>query len=159
MEPKTRISSIKHTTPSRPERIRDILFWKCSGALDIPNGSLLKQYLPKGVMNVVSNCDSSASGICQKPQFASSLLKILPLSVAPVCRQLEEVGGLRSTYTLIAPSFLGATTIAAHQGVGFLHLSDNPHPLHVLKLSLHFWEEWNWDVAGSERERGSRRIV
>ena len=41
----------------------------------IPKGNLLKQNRPKGVMKVVSSLDFSARGICQKPAFASNLLK------------------------------------------------------------------------------------
>ena len=50
---------------------------KCSGALEMPNGSLLKQYRPDGVMNVVSKRDAGEKGICQKPLFTSSLLNSL----------------------------------------------------------------------------------
>ena len=81
--PDTRTSSIKRSTPSRLESILLIRFWKCSGALDMPNGSLLKQYLPKGVMKVIGSCDFLARGICQNPRLASSLLKTLtPVSWA-----------------------------------------------------------------------------
>ena len=51
-----------------------ILFW---WALEMPKGSLLKQYLPKGVTKVVSNLDCSDKGICQNPEFESNLLIIL----------------------------------------------------------------------------------
>ena len=50
----------------------------------IPKGSLLNTYLPKGVMKVVRARDSSDKGICQKPQLASSYLNV----VAPA-RQLS----------------------------------------------------------------------
>ena len=58
--PNTRTSSIWQTTASRQVRMRDILFWKCSGALEMPNGSLLKQKRPNGVINVVSNREAGA---------------------------------------------------------------------------------------------------
>lgn len=35
-------------------QIELILFWKSSGALDMPKGNLLKQYRPYGVINVVN---------------------------------------------------------------------------------------------------------
>ena len=77
--PNTSTLSIRHRTPSSPWRILDILFWNSSGALDIPKGSLMKQYRPDGVMNVVRWQDSFSRGICQNPLLAQSLLK----SVAP----------------------------------------------------------------------------
>ena len=40
--PKISLSSMWHTTPFDPVRILFILSWKCSGALDIPKGGLLK---------------------------------------------------------------------------------------------------------------------
>ena len=51
--------------------------WKISGALEILNGSLLKQNLPKEVIKVVNNLDSLASGIYQNPLLASNLLNIV----------------------------------------------------------------------------------
>ena len=41
----------------------------------MPNGSLLKQYLPLGVMNVVIRHEADECGICQNPLLASNLLK------------------------------------------------------------------------------------
>ena len=35
----------------------------------MPNGILLKQNRPKGVMKVVSRLELSAKGICQNPLF------------------------------------------------------------------------------------------
>ena len=52
-------------------------FWKCFGALEMPNGSLLKQYHPDGVMKVVRRRDSSERGICQNLLLASSFVKTL----------------------------------------------------------------------------------
>ena len=48
--------------------------WKCSGALVIPNGSLLRQKQPWGVMKVVKRRDPLANGTCQKPLLVSNLL-------------------------------------------------------------------------------------
>jgi hypothetical protein len=53
-----------------------IILWKISGALVIPKSNLLKQYRPIGVRNVVRSLDSSARGICQKPQLASNFVNI-----------------------------------------------------------------------------------
>ena len=39
--PYTSMSSIRHTTPLGPDSTCDFLHWKCSGALVMPNGSLL----------------------------------------------------------------------------------------------------------------------
>ena len=46
----------------------------------MPNGSLLKQYRPKGVIKVVKCLDVVAKGICQKPLLVSGLLN----TAAPV---------------------------------------------------------------------------
>ena len=43
----------------------------------MPNGSLLKQYLPEGVTNVISRQEGCERGICQNPLFASNFKKIL----------------------------------------------------------------------------------
>ena len=42
----------------------------------MPNGNLLKQNLPNGVMKVVRRADSFARGICQNPELASIFEKI-----------------------------------------------------------------------------------
>ena len=120
-------SSIRHRTPGSPSSNRFILRWNNSGALEMPNGSLLKQYLPNGVMNVVRYFDSSASGICQKPLFASSLLNsVAPdscakvsstLGIGWVSRNTHSFKGFRSMQIRMSPDRLGTTTIPAHQGV------------------------------------------
>ena len=95
-------SSMWHSAPSWPARIWFILRWKCSGALLIPKSSLLKAYLPSGVMNVVRLCDSSDSGICQKPQLVSNLLKIVaPASWACVTSTFGKGWTSRSTLSFI----------------------------------------------------------
>ena len=75
--PKTRTSSIWQSTPSSPSRMELIRLWKCSGALAMPKGSLFKQYLPTGVMNVVRRLEAGKRGICQNQLFASNLRKSL----------------------------------------------------------------------------------
>ena len=137
------MSSIWHTTPSRLARIPLIRLWKCSGALEIPKGNLLKQNLPNGVINVVRRRDAGESGICQNPLFASSLVNILAsVSCARVLSTLGSgwtslrtllLRGLRLTHILTPPDFFGATTIPAHQGVGTSTLDDS-HGLHSLKF-------------------------
>ena len=86
--PCTGTSSILQRTPLHPSNNWDILFCKCLGAEPAevtPKGKRLKQYLPKGVINVVRGRDSGDSGICQKQELALSLLKILaPESCASV---------------------------------------------------------------------------
>ena len=74
----TNTSSTWQTTPSKPSSTRLISFWKCSEAEQIANGNLLKQYLPKGVRNVVT------TGIFHPEVFARThywrqVLKILGL--------------------------------------------------------------------------------
>ena len=126
--PKIRTSSMRQRTPLSPSSMALILFWKCSGALEIPNGSLLKQYFPNGVMKVVRCQEVSANGICQKLLLASSLLKTAaPESWARVLstwgkgcvsRSTLSLRGFRSTQMRTLPFFLGTTTIPAHQSVG-----------------------------------------
>ena len=56
----------------------------------MPNGSLLKQYRPAGVMNVVRRREDCARGITQKPQVASTLVK----TSAPFSRaKVSSTGG------------------------------------------------------------------
>ena len=99
--PHTRMSSTWQRMPGRPESTSFIYLWKISGALDIPNGTLLKQKHPKGVMNVVSRLDSSARGICQNPLFASSLLKTFaPDSCAKVISTFGIGWTSRKTFLL-----------------------------------------------------------
>ncbi len=79
-------------------------------------------------MNVVSDRDEGARGICQKLLLASSLEKIFaPVICAKVSstvgsgwtsRLTDLLSGLRSTHMRSFPFFLGATTMPAHQGVG-----------------------------------------
>ena len=119
---------MRHKTPSSPSSIFIILFWKCSGALEIPKGSLLKQYLPWGVMNVVKSLDYGARGICQNPLLKSNLLK----TFAPVnCARVSSTrgsgwtslstlsfNGFKSTQIRMDSFFFGTTTIPAHHMVG-----------------------------------------
>lgn len=94
----------------------------------IPNGRRLKQYLPKGVIKVVSNADSSDSLICQNPELASSLENTFaPPSCANVCstegrmcRSLLtlSLSLVRSTQIRTLSAVFGTTTIPAHQSVG-----------------------------------------
>ena len=55
---------MRHTTPSMSWL--DILRWKCPGAEVMPDGNLLKQNFPNGVINIVSRAESFVRGICQK---------------------------------------------------------------------------------------------
>ena len=73
--PWTSTSSMLHSTPSKPNRIWFMVFWNFSEPELIPKGNTLKQNRPQGVMNVVKGLDSQANLICQKPEFASSLVK------------------------------------------------------------------------------------
>ena len=96
----------------------------------MPNGNLLKQNRPYGVINVVKSLDSVAKGICQKSLLASSLLNIVaPVSWAKVVstfgigcvsRKMFLLSGFISTQILTAPEALGTTTIAQHQMAGSL---------------------------------------
>ena len=73
---------------------------KNSRALDIPNGSLLKQYRPKGVIKVVRCLDGSVKGTCQNPLLASNLENTL----APANRaRVSSTGGMGCTYRSTFP--------------------------------------------------------
>ena len=139
-----------------------ICFWKCSGALDIPNGNLLKQNRPAGVMNVVSRRDVGDKEICQNPLFASSLLNSLaPVSWASTLSTLGSgctslmtfwLRGFRSTQIRMAPDFLGATTIPAHQGVGESTFEITPMDSIRLSLSSTFCRSGSGTLLGVYRE-------
>ena len=93
----------------------------------MPNGKRLKQYLPNGVRNVVSDLDSGAKGIRQKPELASNFEK----TVAPATRaKVWSTAGrmclsrwtlwfslVRSTQMRTFPPDLGTTTMPAHHSV------------------------------------------
>ena len=115
-------------TPSSPSSTEDILRWKTSGAEHIPNGRRLKQYLPKGVTNMVSKRDSSASGTCQNPEFASRFENTLLFLTFARFSSTEAIGWtarltallrlVRSTHILTSPFLFGVVTIPEHQSVG-----------------------------------------
>ena len=99
--PYTNTSSMWQRIPPSPSKITLIRRWNNSGALDIPKGSLLKPYLPKGAMKVVRGRDSLATGICQNPLFASSFEKIFaPEAWANISSTFGIECGSRSTLTL-----------------------------------------------------------
>ena len=93
-----------------------------------PKCNLLKQNHPNGVIKVVSSLESSASGICQNPLLASSLLIIVApdncasvvstLVIGCTSRKTLSLRGFRSKQIRTAPVSLEITTIATHQGVG-----------------------------------------
>lgn len=49
-------------TPSWFSNTFDMVFWKISGTDRIPNGSLLKQNLPKDATKVVRSLDATSRG-------------------------------------------------------------------------------------------------
>ena len=94
----------------------------------IPNGRVLNWYLSKGVMNAVQWRNSLAKGICQKPLFAFSLVKIcvskswanVPLIAgsgwnSPITFSFK---GFMLTHILTFPEGFGTTTMPAHHGDG-----------------------------------------
>lgn len=101
------------------ERMVSICCWECSRTLAMPKCSLLKCYLPKGLMKVVSCLQLSFRGIYQNHKFASILLK----TVAPAncARKLAAFGkGWVSLNTFLCeqqkvrtnPYSFGSTTIS-----------------------------------------------
>ena len=127
----------------------------------MPNGSLLKQNHPKGVMNVVSSLDSLAREICQNPPFASNLLKsfapdscarvVSTLDIGWTSRKTFSLSGLRSTQIRTAPESFGTTTIAAHQGVG--SCTGDIIPI----LCIHCNSDCTFDLSGRGILRGALR--
>ena len=119
---------IWQTSSSNLSKSLEIFRWKFSGAEVMPKGSRWNLYLSNGVMNVVNRDESWDNGTCQKPEFASSLLKSrASLSCAKVsftdrriCRSLftEAFNLCKSTQMRTLPFGLGTTTIGAHQSVG-----------------------------------------
>ena len=73
--PCTMMSSTNAMTPSRPSKHSSTRRWNSSCDDLRPNGSLRYLYLPKGVLNVVSNDESLDNFIVQYPERASSLVK------------------------------------------------------------------------------------
>ena len=125
---KMSMSSIWWTTPSSPWSIDDMRFWKCSGALKISNGSLLKPNRPIGVMKVVSRQNSSDKG---SARIHCWHLALVPDSCDKVSstfgsgwtsRRTPSFSGLRSTQILM----FGTTTMPAHQGVSTSTLGITP---------------------------------
>ena len=95
----------------------------------MPNGILMKQYLPLWVRKVVKSFDKAVITICQNPEFASSFENtVSPDKWASVSSTIGKgctslwtfvLSVLRSTHTLTAPFFLGTTTMPTHHGVGW----------------------------------------
>ena len=132
------MSSITTTTPSWPLSSSVMSLWKISGADEIPNGSLLKQNLPMGVMKVVSFWLSGSRGICQKPLEASSAENTFaPASLGAMSSSVGNTYSsrltalfslLRSTHTLTwSLFFFSAGTMGAHQSVGPVTCSIMPN--------------------------------
>ena len=57
----------------------------------MPNGNLLKQNLPKGLMKVVRSAESLSRWICQNPELASNLEKIV---ASPNCARMWSTDGI-----------------------------------------------------------------
>ena len=103
----------------------------------MPKGRRLKQNLPNGVINVVSKEDSCDSSTCQKPEFASSLVKIF---AHPICASVCSTDGriclsrctllfnlVWSAQILTFPLAFSTTTIPEHQDVGCSTFSITPN--------------------------------
>ena len=115
-------------TPSSPSSTEDIVCWKTSGAEHVPKGRWLKQYLPNGVTDVVSKQDSSSSGTCQNPEFASNFENSLLFLTFARFSSTEAIGWtsrlmalvrlVRSTHILMSPFLFVVITMPEHQSVG-----------------------------------------
>ena len=58
----------------------------------MPKGNLLKQNLPKGVINAVNRQESSDNGIYQNPLFASNLVNTVAPASLPKVSSTEGYG-------------------------------------------------------------------
>ena len=94
------MSCIIHRTHGRPSSILFILFWKYSDHDVITKGSLRKQYLPNGVMNVVYCSEMGERGICQNPELASSFVNTFAPAILPCVWSTEG----RSCFSICTPS-------------------------------------------------------
>src|SRR5436190_21881790 len=109
-------------------KISTFFFWNTSGAIEIPNGSLLNLYLPKGVPNVQRLELSSSNSIFQKPSFRSKTLKKhLPpkslnnssvVGIGKCARLIELFKCLGSKHILSDPFAFSTNTNALTQSVG-----------------------------------------
>ncbi len=110
--------------------------WKYSGPKLMPMGRMLKQNWPNGVINVVSSLHSFASGSCQKPDHASSLVKIVtPFNWANDCSTEDKIWRslhtasfnlAKSTHIQIFPFYFTTGTIPAHHSIGCSILDITP---------------------------------
>ena len=110
-------------------------------------------------MKVVRSRKLSASGVCQNPQLASSLLKtVAPASCARVsstvgkgctsCKTLS-FSGMKSTHMQTEPDF---TTMPAHQGVGSSTLDMTPRD------SICSSSSWTFLLGGSGTFLGVKSV-
>lgn len=121
-----RMTFIRQTTPSKPsETSVAILFWKCSSADAITNGSLLKKYIPTSLIKVAI--------------LTSSVLNILAsvndLNVYSVDSRMyfsldTDLSWVRLTRMRSCPDFF-TTTIQ-----WLRNTADNAQSIHVLQFLL-----------------------
>ena len=148
------MSSMRQSTPGSLSSIIDLRRWNNSGALVIRKGSLLKQYLPYGVIKVVRRWDSALSAL-----FASNLLKrVAPVSCARVSstwgignvfQRTFSFRGFKSTHILTSPDRFGTTTMPARTPRGGLlcDLCDDPHHLHSIEFVSNLFTERESDMT------------
>ena len=130
----------------------------------MPKGSLLKLYLPNGVINVVRGLELSSRGTCQNPQFASTLLNTTaPCNWASVsstfgkgCTSLRTLSFnfLKSTQIRTELSFFGTTTIPAHHGVGASIREITPNDSILSSSVRTFWHSGRGMFLGVDRAYG-----
>ena len=118
----------------------------------IPNGSLLKQNLPNGVINVVNLALSGRRGICQNPLDVSSLEKHwAPASLGAITSKVgstnierfaAQFSLLKSTQILSFPYLLYSGTMGAHHSVGSVTL------LMIPAFSIHLSSSLTLGIKG-----------
>ena len=143
-------------TPGTPSSTLFIIFWKISGALEIPEGSWLKQYCPKGVIKVVSSLEDFARGTRQNPLLASSLENsFAPESWARVSStcgigcvswRTFSFSGLRSTHIWTPTDFYHSSTPTGWT----IYFADYPYSFHLLEFGMYFIPQGNGDFSGRE---------
>lgn len=148
---------MKTATPSSPSRVSSIFYWKIFGALVMPKGNLLKQYLPNGAVNAVSLQLSGCRGICPNPLAASRKENTVSLAVTSSevgrmqCSPLTDLFTfVRSTQIQAVPVFFFRTGImGVHHSVGCVTRSMAPSFSILLISSLTFCNV----------EKGTRRAL
>ena len=99
----------------------------------IPKGSLREQYLPNGLVNVVSSSDLGERGICQNPELASSFVNTFAtFSLPSVC---PTEGRLCFSFSIRHHNHAGACRI--------VYFANHAEVFHLFEFTSHYFQHWN----------------